>query len=255
MFQQTFLTPPNKTAAFCTAAASGIFQTLLVGLAILVPLLKPETLPRALIVAGIMSPSPPPPPPPAGPCCAVKIVDVKYVPRQFDGSKLVAPLRIPAKAAVIDDAGLPPLSGFATSVGVPGGIGVPSGSWDRFASGLGSLDPPAPPPPPPPPAEPPRRPPERIKVGGRVQEAMILRRVLPVYPPLARQARVAGVVRLLGIIAADGGVRELQVLEGHPLLVPAALDAVRQWRYRPTLLNGEPVEVIAPIEVRFTLSQ
>jgi periplasmic protein TonB len=115
----------------------------------------------------------------------------------------------------------------------------------------------------PPPAEPKRlaespKPVERaaapMRVGGDVQEAKIINRVIPPYPPLARQARVAGLVQLLGIISRDGRIQQLRVVSGHPLLVPAALDAVKQWTYRPTLLNGEPVEVVAPITVQFTLT-
>jgi protein TonB len=79
--------------------------------------------------------------------------------------------------------------------------------------------------------------------------------VIPVYPPLARNARISGVVQLLGSTGTDGRVPQLRVMKGHPLLVPAALDAVRQWIYYPTLLNGDPVEVVAPIDVHFTLIQ
>lgn len=86
-----------------------------------------------------------------------------------------------------------------------------------------------------------------------MQEAKLLHQVIPVYPPLARAARVSGIVRLVGVIARDGTVRNLRVVSGHPLLVAAALSAVRQWVYRPTILNGKPVEVICPIEVRFKL--
>jgi TonB family protein len=108
-----------------------------------------------------------------------------------------------------------------------------------------------------PPAEPakPKEPAAPLRVGGQVQEANIVHRVMPVYPPLARQARIAGAVMLEGIIARDGTVKNLRVLSGHPLLAGAALEAVRQWRYRPTLLNGEPVEVIAPIAVNFVLGR
>jgi len=88
-----------------------------------------------------------------------------------------------------------------------------------------------------------------------VQQAKLIRQVKPVYPPLARQARIQGTVRLTAIIARDGTIQELQVVSGHPLLVPAALEAVKQWVYQPTLLNGEPVEVITQIDVNFTLSQ
>ena len=81
-----------------------------------------------------------------------------------------------------------------------------------------------------------------------------MNKVQPLYPALAKQARIQGTVRLQAVIAKDGSVVELQVISGHPLLVQAALDAVRQWRYRPTLLNGEPVEVVTTIDVVFTLS-
>jgi protein TonB len=93
-----------------------------------------------------------------------------------------------------------------------------------------------------------------VLIGGDVLAARIVRKVVPVYPPVARQARISGTVQLIGMIAKDGTIRNLQVVSGNPLLVKAALDAVRQWVYRPTLLNGEPVEVIAPIDVIFTLT-
>ena len=83
--------------------------------------------------------------------------------------------------------------------------------------------------------------------------ARLVRRREPVCPPLARQARISGTVELTGLIGADSRIRELQVVNGHPLLARAALEAVRQWVYEPTLLNGKPVEVIAPITVNFVL--
>ena len=87
-----------------------------------------------------------------------------------------------------------------------------------------------------------------------MQQAKLVRQPLPVYPPLARQTRVSGVVRLIGTIGRDGTIQQLRVISGHPLLVRSALDAVSQWIYRPTLLNGQPVEVIAPIDVHFKLN-
>jgi len=84
--------------------------------------------------------------------------------------------------------------------------------------------------------------------------AKLVRKIIPAYPPLAKAARISGVVRLIGIIARDGTIRNLQLVSGHPLLTRAAMEAVQQWVYKPTLLNGEPVEVIAPIDVNFTLS-
>lgn len=100
------------------------------------------------------------------------------------------------------------------------------------------------------------KPPEvPVAVGGAVQAAKLLKQVVPAYPQPARQMRISGVIHLLGIIAKDGTIQRLQVLSGHPLLRQAALDAVSQWVYRPTILNGQPVEVEAPIDVIFTLSQ
>jgi protein TonB len=94
-----------------------------------------------------------------------------------------------------------------------------------------------------------------LTVGGDVQMAKILRKVIPLYPPLARAARISGIVRLIGTIGKDGTIQNLQIVSGHPMLARAAVEAVQQWVYQPTLLNGNPVEVIAPIEVNFTLGQ
>jgi TonB family protein len=97
--------------------------------------------------------------------------------------------------------------------------------------------------------------PQRIRVGGNVQNVNLLRRVQPMYPPLAKQARIQGVVHLTTVIGRDGAVQNLEVISGHPLLIPAALEAVKQWVYKPTLLNGAPVEVITQVDVNFSLSE
>ena len=107
----------------------------------------------------------------------------------------------------------------------------------------------APPPPPPP------GPTGRIQVGGNVQQANLIEQARPAYPPLAKQARIQGMVRFNTVIGLDGKIIWLQVVSGHPLLIPAAQDAVKQWVYRPTLLNGNPVEVQTAVDVNFTLSQ
>ena len=98
-------------------------------------------------------------------------------------------------------------------------------------------------------------PPAQIRVGGNVQATLIVTKVPPVYPALAKQARVSGVVHLAAIIAKDGTIQELHSLGGPALLIQAAMDAVRQWTYRPTMLNGEPVMVETTIDVNFTLNQ
>src|ERR1700722_9587227 len=96
---------------------------------------------------------------------------------------------------------------------------------------------------------------QRVRVGGNVQSMNLTRKVTPIYPPLAKQARIQGVVRFTALIGTDGSVINLQLVEGHPLLVPSAQEAVQQWQYKPTLLNGNAVEVITQIDVNYTLSQ
>ena len=96
--------------------------------------------------------------------------------------------------------------------------------------------------------------PVRLQIGGNVQQAKLISQAAPVYPPLARQGGIQGTVRLQAIIGTDGSLIQIEVMTGHPLLIQAALDAVRQWRYEPTLLEGKPVEVVTTIDVIFTLS-
>lgn|GEM_PF-246327 len=95
--------------------------------------------------------------------------------------------------------------------------------------------------------------PQRITIGAAVAESTLVYRERPVYPEDARQARIEGDVELRIVIGKDGRVQQLKTLSGHPKLVPAAMEAVRQWRYQPTLLNGEPIEVVTTVEVKFTL--
>jgi len=97
--------------------------------------------------------------------------------------------------------------------------------------------------------------PQRIKVGGNVQAAMVVTKVTPVYPDLAKSARVEGVVHLAVIIAPDGTIQEIHSLGGPALLITAAMDAVKQWVYKPTLLNGQPVQVETTVDINFTLAQ
>lgn len=108
--------------------------------------------------------------------------------------------------------------------------------------------------PPPPPAAAPVKPASNAKIGGQVQQARLLSRKDPVYPPMARQARVRGVVRVEATVGKDGRVRAVKVVSGHPLLQQAAADAVKQWVYSPTLLNGQPVEFTTHVEVGFNLA-
>lgn len=97
--------------------------------------------------------------------------------------------------------------------------------------------------------------PQRIRVGGNVQAMNLSHKVDPVYPPLAKSAQIQGTIRFTAIIGKDGRIQNLTLVSGHPLLVDAAQEAVKQWEYKPTLLNGQPVEVVTAIDVSFTLSQ
>jgi protein TonB len=96
--------------------------------------------------------------------------------------------------------------------------------------------------------------PQKLRVPSGVAAGMLIYQLKPAYPRLAAQARIQGTVVLQAVIAKDGTVHDLHVISGHPMLLPAAIEAVRQWRYRPYLLNNEPVEVDMQINVNFTLS-
>ena len=96
--------------------------------------------------------------------------------------------------------------------------------------------------------------PQRVRISQGVTRGLLVHRVEPSYPPLARAARVQGDVVLTAVISPNGDIENLQLVSGHPMLVPAAITAVKQWRYKPYLLNGQPVEVETTITVIFSLS-
>ena len=252
MFDQTFVDGEGRTNKSWTVVISTITQVGLVGVALLIPLIYTEALPKTSLTSFLTAPPPPPPPPPPPAAEAPKVIK-KVVVREFDGSKLQAPKTIPKQIAMITEDEPPPAPSGVVG-GVPGG--VPGGTAGGVIGGIMGGVPAAAPPPPPPPKKEVEKPKqlERIRVGGNVQAANLIRKITPVYPPLAKQARVQGTVRFSAIIGKDGAIQNLQLVSGHPLLVPAATDAVKQWVYKPTLLNGEPVEVITQIDVNFTLS-
>ncbi len=232
---------PSKTHKPWTVALSAIIQGCIVGVMILIPLLVTEALPKQMLVTFISAPAPPPPPPP--PAAPVKIV--KPVARLIQAGKLTAPTVIPKKVNIIKEEEMPPDVG---AVGVVGGVpgGMPGGSAGGVLGGIIGGTGGGPPPPP-------KATPSRIRVGGQVEQASLVHQVLPTYPQIAKTAHISGTVILHAIIAKDGTVQELQYISGPPLLMRSAMDAVRQWRYKPTLLNGEAVEVDTTISVVFTL--
>jgi protein TonB len=250
MFEQSLIDSGAKTRRTTSVLISFIFQMVLLGVGILIPLLNYYELPATQLMTFLVAPPPPPPPPPP-PVAVVKVQ--KVVPREFDSGKLVQPVAIPDKVAVIEEDEMPQSAGIAGVVGgVPGGMA--GGSLGGVIGGIISSAPDVAPPPPPPVKKAPPPTPKRIRVGGSVQRANLINQARPVYPPLARQARIQGTVKLTAIISKDGSIQKLEVLSGHPLLIPAALQAVKEWRYKPTLLNGEPVEVVTQVDVNFTLS-
>jgi protein TonB len=166
-----------------------------------------------------------------------------------DPNQFVAPTEIPKEIPPpVDEAPVIGVSNIVGGIsgGVSGGVagGVPGGVVGGL---LSSVAPVAPPPPP----KPVKRDP--IRVGGNVQESKLIRRVEPVYPELAKRARVQGKVVLVVTVDEEGNVTDIKVTSGHPLLDEAAKSAVSQWKYSPTLLNGEPVPVIATVTVIFNL--
>jgi len=251
MFDRSIVGVGAESRRPWTFTVSLLTQALLLALAALASVAFGPELGIQQWTAVLLEPPRPPaaaPPPREQP--AVQVVQ----PETFQ-TELVQPKRIPDEVAVIVEERAPTV--IATGPFVPGATGdadgVPGGVIDSI---VGSLPGVAPPPPPPPAVEKKPEPdtPKAVQVGGDVQAAKLIRKVAPVYPPLARQARIQGVVSLRAVIAEDGSIKQLQLLNGHPLLTEAAIQAVRQWLYRPTLLNNRPVQVITQIEVRFKLN-
>ena len=192
----------------------------------------------------LVAPPPPPPPPPA----AVEVMP--RVPKSFfTKGQLFAPKFIPKKVAQIKEEARPPA---ATGVaGVIGGVpdGQLGGVLGGILGGIGHAPAPAPPRPTPVAHKGPYR------VGGKVQAPRLIRQVQPEYPPLAKQARIQGDVVIDSVIDTQGRVTEMKVVSGSPLLVQSAIQALGQWRYQPTLLNGQPVAVDMLVTLHFTLGQ
>ncbi|MGB9457555.1 MAG: energy transducer TonB [Bryobacteraceae bacterium] len=249
MFEQAVLTNPAKRVWSTCAGMTA--QALLVLAACLAPVVSPDVLPRARMLVSLMAPGPPVR---QAPVEVPRQPDrvVSFRPYQPTDGRLLLPLNPPAHAHHIDD---PP----ADVSSIPGGnalTGEREGSNSLLTQILNSRpavqirlqERPAAAVPPTPAA------PIRLR-GGDVRLAHPIYRVEPRYPQMAIIARISGAVELEGIIGTDGRIRDLHALSGNPLLVPAALEAVRQWIYTPTLLDGKPVEVIGPITVIFRLTQ
>ena len=193
----------------------------------------------------------PPPPPPAAPPPQQTVV-VKNIP---EVTTFTAPTKPPEKIPDPTTVQSKPVVS-AVSTGVPGGVpgGVTGGVPGGVVSSKGDDAPPPPPPPPAPKPTPEATPvPKKINVSGGVLQGSALRKPAPVYPPIAKAARAAGAVQVQVTISEDGRVIDAQVVSGHPLLRDAALQAARQWVFKPTELSGVPVKVQGVLTFNFTL--
>lgn len=242
MFEQTFVGTQKNVRGPWSMAASLTVQAGLVGLVLLIPLLHPEAPTLRMETPAVYVPhiitQPPPtvntavPVPGQLPTFMNSILSIKTL----VGPRNVVPL------GDVPDTGVP------TTIGPIAGPGI---LMDSLPVAIPEV---ALPKPVVKPADHQPAPPKQVRVGGTVQAASLIYGPKPAYPPLAKAARVQGTVKLQALIAQDGTIRNLQVAAGHPLLVRAAVDAVSQWRYRPTTLGGSPVEVITEILVNFALN-
>lgn len=248
MFQESLVGSGAAARKTWSFAVSLLAQTAAIGLALLATMAYTPLLPAAGFAVWLEAPPPPPgaPPPPPEHVEAVRQLD-----RYHD--RLVQPREIPAEIAMIaDPEDAPPSIDIAPFVGVAGGLGarIPNGVIDSIGT---SVPKPVERPKPQPKVEEPA-PADPVRVSSTIQAARLTHRVQPDYPAIARQAGVSGKVRLKAIVSTEGSIEQLNVLSGHPLLIPAAVSAVKQWRYRPTLLNGKAVQVVTDIEVNFILN-
>jgi len=245
MFEDSLLESGGrlKTKRGMTTFFSMILQVFLIGLLVLIPLLFTEALPKQQLMTFLVAPPPPPPPPPPPAAAPVKVV--KQIQSDLNNGQLRTPTKIPEKVQMIKEEESPPPTMAAGGVvgGVPGG--VPGGQMGGVIGGIISSTPVA---------VPKVAAPQKVRVSQGVSQGLLIKKVQPPYPPLARQARIQGQVVLQADISKDGTIQNLRLISGHPMLAPSAIEAVKQWRYKPYFLNGEPVEVETQITVIFSLS-
>src|ERR1035441_2307508 len=240
MFEDSLIESGNRFRAkrrLSTTILSFFGQFALIGMLILIPLIYTDALPKTQLMTFLVAPPPPPPP-------AAAVVKVVKMQSEVINGQLRTPTKIPQKIQMIKEEEAPPDLG---SGGVPGGVpgGIPGGSAGGVIGGIISSTPVA---------VPKIATPQRIRVSSGVSTGLLIKKVTPNYPALAKQARIQGHVLLQAEISKDGTIQNLQLISGHPMLAPAAIEAVKQWRYKPYLLNGEPVAVETQVDVVFSLS-
>lgn len=237
MFEDSLLESSGSLAkrnpqATCVSFA---LQVALAGMLFLIPLLCTDGLPVQRLMRVLNTPDMMPPV-----SHALASTRVVRSSSDLDNGVLRAPSAIPRTVAMIHEEGLPS--------GGPGEVigAVPGGEGPAIPGGLSPSTPGANP-------LPKLAVSERVRISSGVAEGMLVRQVKPHYPSLAVRAHVQGTVELQALIGKDGTIQNLRVMSGPPLLIESAMDAVRQWRYQPFYLNGQPVEVETQINVHFTL--
>ncbi len=236
MFEQSLIDDRSRRVGTGALATSVVVQLCFLLILAVIPLLYTAELPVGRLLAESWLLAPPPLPPPAA-AAAPEIVPAPLIER-FE-RELQQPRAIPDQVAIIDDGAAQPAPVLSRAVGVVGlGEAGTSGIFGMGRLGLSNVPPP-----------------RRIRRGGHVQEALLVTRVRPLFPAEAIEQSISGFVVLEAIIGVDGSIHEVKVISGDPLLAASTVEAVKQWRYRPTALNGTAVEVITRIEVTFRFQE
>ncbi len=228
----------NHSRRGWTALLSFGLQAVALGALVLLPFTYSQVLPQVERVARIVLPEPPAALPPNTAATPVRIQS------NMVGDRLMTPQRIPTTITNIVESVPPAPAQEVAGLQVIGGMQDGRGTGFHGILGMAAALPPKPAPPAP----------ARTYRSSSVMEGSLIHRVQPQYPPIAVQTRTQGKVVLHAVISKDGTIENLEVVSGHPLLIRAAIDAVRRWRYRPYYLNGEPVEVETQVTVNFVLS-
>jgi periplasmic protein TonB len=239
MFEDSLLESGNKikTKSLGWTLFMFLMESLFVVVLILIPLIYTEALPKGQLATFLVAPPPPPPPPPP-PAAPIKVVKVQS---EMVNNTLRTPTKIPEKVKIIQEEEQPPQMASGVMGGVPGG--VPGGSMGGVIGGIIGTST----------AAVPKVAITRTRVSSGVISGLLIKRVEPTYPALAKTARVQGTVVLHAIISKEGNIQGLTLVSGPAMLAPSAIDAVKQWRYKPYLLNGDAIEVDTTVEVTFRL--
>ncbi len=247
MFENMLIEEKIKTRRGRATVLSFVLQAIAVAIVVLIPLMFTQALPVHMLETTLVAPPPPPPPPPPAAASAAP----RHVAPQTTQVKneLEVPIKIPQKVAMVreqlpqsDQTEAAPSVGGVVG-GVPGGVqggtigGVVGGVLNSVGTSMPKL-----------------AAPKRVTVSSGVTAGLLTHKVTPDYPSAAKAAHIQGTVVLRAIIGKDGKVQNLQVVSGHPMLAQAALEAVKQWRYKPYMLNGQPTEIDTNIKVDFKLA-